>query len=631
MTPPEDHPSHVHQQDDAAETSSKPLTPEDLVGAYSSLLGSPSDTKKCDQLLHFIHKAKSLQEDKSLEKPSPVVLDPVASKDVRKKMHDLFKGLTWLPPLHTETIPIDVQDPSSGQAIEVSLMNDRGGREQNAGGQGKKRKRRWDSQAWPGGRCRYVRFALYKENVDTHHAITTLSNRLRVSHKVFSVAGTKDKRAVTVQWATAYRVFPSKLAAICRSLRGIRLGNYSFVSEQLRLGDLKGNKFEIILRGIHDVAADTIEHACTCLRQRGFVNYFGLQRFGSSEGSPTHVVGRALLRGRWEEAIRAILQPTPSTRPEIASVCQAFLDGGDASIAFESLPAFLVAERAILSVLANQPKALVNALMAVPKNLRTIYLHAYQSYLWNEAASERILRYGTEKAVAGDLVISRDDLMAARNGRDLGKGGTHHEGDYDYETGLPERAVDAKKEHDGKDGIDVGLRVENNETEHGQEGQRGEEVEVHIVTEEEAGHGKFSIDDVVLPLPGPCVKYPENSISKVYSDLSEKDGVPLDSVAHGVKQLSLSTYGGVYRHVTFRPRDLEFEILKYDDPSAELASTDLEALEGKSLVHATTEGKYMALKLMFTLPPSTYATMLIRELTKMSTEVEHAKKLSHPT
>jgi hypothetical protein len=36
---------------------------------------------------------------------------------------------------------------------------------------------------------------------------------------------------------------------------------------------------------LHQIAA-----ACESLKQRGFINYFGLQRFGTG-GSPTHKVG----------------------------------------------------------------------------------------------------------------------------------------------------------------------------------------------------------------------------------------------------------------------------------------------------------------------------------------------------
>lgn len=35
-----------------------------------------------------------------------------------------------------------------------------------------------------------------------------------------------------------------------------------------------------------------------------------------------------------------------------------------------------------------------------------MYVHAYQSYLWNAAASHRVKTFGAERAVAGDLVVA---------------------------------------------------------------------------------------------------------------------------------------------------------------------------------------------------------------------------------
>ena len=45
-------------------------------------------------------------------------------------------------------------------------------------------------------------------------------------------------------------------------------------------------------------------------------------------------------------------------------------------------------------------------MLAIPRNLRTLYSHAYQSFLWNAAASHRVQAYGVAGAVAGDLVLS---------------------------------------------------------------------------------------------------------------------------------------------------------------------------------------------------------------------------------
>jgi tRNA pseudouridine13 synthase len=46
---------------------------------------------------------------------------------------------------------------------------------------------------------------------------------------------------------------------------------------------------------------EQIEEAMTNLKEKGFINYYGLQRFGSSSSVPTPEVGRALLLGEWKE------------------------------------------------------------------------------------------------------------------------------------------------------------------------------------------------------------------------------------------------------------------------------------------------------------------------------------------
>lgn len=59
---------------------------------------------------------------------------------------------------------------------------------------------------------------------------------------------------------------------------------------------------------IRDVKApkETIEQALEQLKGRGFVNYYGLQRFGTSSIS-THTIGRALLRGDYSLAADLLL------------------------------------------------------------------------------------------------------------------------------------------------------------------------------------------------------------------------------------------------------------------------------------------------------------------------------------
>lgn len=56
------------------------------------------------------------------------------------------------------------------------------------------------------------------------------------------------------------------------------------------------------------------------------------------------------------------------------------------------------------------------ALQQIPRNTRTMYVHAYQSRLWNEAASHRVRTFGAKDAVAGDLVVPPDAAEAAPEG-----------------------------------------------------------------------------------------------------------------------------------------------------------------------------------------------------------------------
>lgn len=61
-------------------------------------------------------------------------------------------------------------------------------------------------------------------------------------------------------------------------------------------------------------------------------------------------------------------------------------------------------------------------MLQIPRNTRLLYLHAYQSYLWNTVASRRLQKYGL-KVLPGDIIRMKDHTAAEEGGPD--EGGTN--------------------------------------------------------------------------------------------------------------------------------------------------------------------------------------------------------------
>ena len=109
---------------------------------------------------------------------------------------------------------------------------------------------------WPASRGGdYLRFSLYKENMDTMFAVKNLEQKLRLPPRTgVNFAGTKDKRGVTTQYCTVYRKTPEDVKWLNKqgnsggggsSTGGrpiMQLGDFEYVTNALRLGMLKGNR-----------------------------------------------------------------------------------------------------------------------------------------------------------------------------------------------------------------------------------------------------------------------------------------------------------------------------------------------------------------------------------------------------
>lgn len=324
--------------------------------------------------------------------PQPLILGSSNDKGYRTSLHNFFS-------LHFQLLTDTVGPPggveSSGPnkkeskrphlSVRVHPKKHPRGNHGKGGGQGQKRSCEngdtdtgWGGhQRWPDGVPSYLEFILCKENKDTGDAIGILSRILHIKPKAFGFAGTKDKRGVTSQRVTLYKVRAARLAKL--TLHGMKVGNFRYVDRHLGLGDLRGNNFTLTLRGVEGGTEETVAKAVKALGTSGFINYFGLQRFGT-HAIPTHVIGAALLRGAWSEAIDLILKPREADRADAAAARTIYDETGDALAALKRMPHWCVAERGLLEGLVKvKGKDFVGALSGVPRTTRKLYVHAYQA------------------------------------------------------------------------------------------------------------------------------------------------------------------------------------------------------------------------------------------------------------
>ncbi|OIR58637.1 MAG: pseudouridine synthase [Amphiamblys sp. WSBS2006] len=355
-------------------------------------------------------------------------------------------------------------------------------------------------------------FSLYKENTGTTAAIETLGKALRKNTRSFSFAGTKDKRAVTIQKVSVRETRVDELENIALP-HNLRIGNIAPSKKPVQLGEHSGNHFHLFIRNIATLAEMTHEEKTgkigeirkniEAIKQNGFINYFGMQRFGVDSETPTHTVGAHMMRGEWEKACKTILGSSSKTRNFI--------------------------ERKIEKHLEKRKEDYKGALDALPWSTRTLYLHALQSYLWNFSVS-KVLEEGA------------DELHAVPGYR----------------------------------------------------------------------HGDFSqtVKDAMLQL-----------------------GLSPEVFAEACKRLNLP---GTQRKTVVVPENLGFAFVEYTDINTHVLEKELAAMRGENREEApldyieyvdeipqTQAGAFLGLKLSFSLPQSSYATMLLRELLRNETGAQH--------
>lgn len=207
---------------------------------------------------------------------------------------------------------------------------------------------------------RFSYFKLRKKERNTLEVIQLLSRLLRLSEKQIGFAGSKDKQAVTEQAISIEKISKEKVQSL--DLKNFSLEFLGYGDKPISLGDLEGNNFEIVIRNLDE--KDKIS------KIKYVENYFDEQRFSENNVE----IGRYIIKKDFSKIAR------------------------------------LINQREYTDYLEKNMTNFVGALRTLPARLLKMYVHAYQSYLWNKVLAESISGCEEKKEVSyslGKLVFCR--------------------------------------------------------------------------------------------------------------------------------------------------------------------------------------------------------------------------------
>lgn len=183
---------------------------------------------------------------------------------------------------------------------------------------------------------KYFIYHLKKRDITTEGAVSEICRHFGIQRKQVGYAGLKDKVAVTSQYISIYNhKFKKDFIHDKISL--------DFVGKStgpVSLGDLEGNNFKIVVR---ELDSDKIF-------LKKVPNYFDEQRFSTNN----HIIGKLIIKSDFKKACELILENDYHKAKQL------------------------------MQVLNENPNDYVNALKKISFKMLKLYVHAYQSYLWNE-------------------------------------------------------------------------------------------------------------------------------------------------------------------------------------------------------------------------------------------------------
>jgi tRNA pseudouridine13 synthase len=238
---------------------------------------------------------------------------------------------------------------------------------------------------------KYYLYKLFKTGWNTIDAIKRIARSNNIAYKKISYCGKKDRHAKTIQFITVEDRVNNEIFN-----DNIFLTFQGMTDNEASPSLIKGNKFVVRIRDVEGSKVDLIKDRVEKIKEFGFPNYFGDQRFGSYDKN-LGFCGEKLLKGHYNGALKCLLCSIHSQddKEEKARKRFFFENWGK----FDRLEKFARTdiEKRIFRILIQKPKGYLDALHEYPVDEISMALSAYQSFLWNNMLAKFIEPYGDFK------------------------------------------------------------------------------------------------------------------------------------------------------------------------------------------------------------------------------------------
>ena len=256
----------------------------------------------------------------------------------------------------------------------------------------------------------FTEFNLVKINKEPFKAFNLIASALNVPMSHLSYSGLKDRCSISVQKVSIKGNHMEKLNNL--KLRNIFINNISPSRRSIKLGSNKGNHFTVIIRNIdNDIDVEMrILKVFETLSNKGFLNYYGLQRFGTFRPN-SHIIAKHILLNEHENVFNELVLNTYSSESiESQLVRNKLRKDGNMDWAYTNFPKSLNYERMMIHHLIDHEKDFKGSVQKIPSYLKKLLFSSFQSYFFNKMLTFRIKQgISPFEPVNGDVIIILDD------------------------------------------------------------------------------------------------------------------------------------------------------------------------------------------------------------------------------